>query len=76
VARPFACFAELCARWTSVRKVKEGEVTADLLGFLTVNPNAEVGTIHPVPLGRLVGRSLMLSGRATPLGATTIHLCL
>src|SRR5690606_14211601 len=33
--------------WTSTRKVKEGEVTADLFGFLTCEPNAEVGKIHP-----------------------------
>jgi putative SOS response-associated peptidase YedK len=46
-SRPLACFAGLWTRWTSVRKVKEGEVTADLFGFLTINPNAEVGAIHP-----------------------------
>jgi len=27
--------------------VKEGEVTADLYGFLTCEPNAEVGAVHP-----------------------------
>jgi putative SOS response-associated peptidase YedK len=26
---------------------REGEVTADLFGFLTINLNDEVGTIHP-----------------------------
>jgi putative SOS response-associated peptidase YedK len=30
-----------------VPKVKEGEVTADIFGFLTFNPNAEVGAICP-----------------------------
>jgi len=30
-----------------VRKVKEGETTNDLFGFLTTEPNAEVGAIHP-----------------------------
>jgi putative SOS response-associated peptidase YedK len=45
--RPLACFAGIWSRWTSVRKVREGEVTADLFGFLTINPNAEVGAIHP-----------------------------
>ena len=34
-------------RWTSVRKVKEGETANDLFGFLTTEPNAEVGAIHP-----------------------------
>jgi hypothetical protein len=30
-----------------VRKVKEGEITADVYGFLTSEPNAEVGRVHP-----------------------------
>ena len=46
-SRPLACFAGIWTRWTAVRKVKEGEVSADIFGFLTINPNAEVGTIHP-----------------------------
>ena len=33
--------------WTSVRKVKDGETIDDLFGFLTCQPNAEVGAIHP-----------------------------
>jgi putative SOS response-associated peptidase YedK len=45
--RPLACFAGIWTRWTSVRKVKEGEVTTDAFGFLTINPNADVGAIHP-----------------------------
>lgn len=46
--RPLSCFAGIFVpNWTSVRKVKEGEVTADLFGFLTTEPNKEVGTIHP-----------------------------
>jgi putative SOS response-associated peptidase YedK len=45
--RPLAVFAGLWTRWTSVRKLKEGEVTADLFGFLTTDPNAEVAAIHP-----------------------------
>ena len=45
--RPLAVFAGIWTNWTSVRKVKEGEVTADLYGFLTCDPNAEVGAIHP-----------------------------
>jgi len=31
----------------SVRKVKEGETTNDIYAFLTTEPNAEVGAIHP-----------------------------
>lgn len=46
-SRPLACFAGIWANWTSVRKVKEGETTNDLYAFLTTEPNAEVGAIHP-----------------------------
>ncbi len=45
--RPLAFFAGIWTRWTSVRKLKEGEVTADLFGFLTTEPNAEVRIVHP-----------------------------
>jgi len=45
--RPLAVFAGIWTRWTSVRKLKEGEVTADLFAFLTTEPNAEVGAVHP-----------------------------
>jgi putative SOS response-associated peptidase YedK len=47
-SRPLAFFAGLWTRWTSIRKVKEGETTNDLFGFLTTTaPNAEVKAIHP-----------------------------
>jgi putative SOS response-associated peptidase YedK len=45
--RPLACFAGLWANWTSVRKVREGETTNDVYAFLTTEPNAEVGAVHP-----------------------------
>lgn len=45
--RPLAFFAGVWTEWTSVRKLAEGEVTADLYGFLTTDPNAEVKAIHP-----------------------------
>lgn len=45
--RPLACFAGIWTNWTSVRKVKEGETTNDLFGFLTTEPNDVVGPIHP-----------------------------
>lgn len=44
--------------WTSVRKVREGEITNDIYGFLTTEPNAEVGAILP---------------KATPVILTTPH---
>ena len=46
-SRPLAFFAGLWASRTSVRKVKEGPVKADLFGLLTAAPNAEVGAVHP-----------------------------
>ncbi len=45
--RPLACFAGIWTNWTSVRKAKEGEVTADIYAFLTTDANAEVAPIHP-----------------------------
>jgi putative SOS response-associated peptidase YedK len=33
-------------QWQSVRKIKEGLITADLFGFLTTEPNAVVAPIH------------------------------
>jgi len=46
-SRPLAFFAGIWTRWTSVRKVREGETTNDLFAFLTTEPNAEVAPIHP-----------------------------
>ena len=46
--QPLAFFAGLhVPAWTSVRKVKEGQVTADLFAFLTTEANAEVAAVHP-----------------------------
>jgi putative SOS response-associated peptidase YedK len=46
-SRPLAVFAGVWTYWTSVRRVKEGETTNSLFGFLTTEPNAEVAAIHP-----------------------------
>lgn len=45
--RPLMFFAGIWTRWTSVRKLKEGETTNDLFAFLTTEPNAVVGAVHP-----------------------------
>ena len=45
--RPLGFFAGIWTNWTSVRKVKEGETTNDIFAFLTIDPNKEVGAIHP-----------------------------
>lgn len=42
-----AFFAGIWCRWTSVRKLADGETTDDLFGFLTTEANREVGVIHP-----------------------------
>ena len=49
-SRPLACFAGIWTRWTSVRKVREGETTNDVFAFLTKEPNALVGQYHPKAL--------------------------
>jgi len=46
VGRPLIAFAGIWTNWTSVRKATEGEITADAFGFLTTQPNAEVGKVH------------------------------
>lgn len=46
-SRPVAFFAGIWTQWTSVRKLKEGETTNNLFGFLTTDANAEVKAIHP-----------------------------
>jgi putative SOS response-associated peptidase YedK len=46
--RPLAFFAGIWVpQWTSVRKVRTGPETIDLFAFLTTEPNAEVGAVHP-----------------------------
>jgi putative SOS response-associated peptidase YedK len=45
--QPVAFFAGIWTRWTCTRKLAEGEITCDLFGFLTTEPNAEVAAIHP-----------------------------
>ncbi len=42
-------FAGIWTRWTSVRKVKEGEVEADLYGFLTTGATRSSGPSTPRP---------------------------
>ena len=46
-SRPLAFFAGIWTRWTSVRKVKEGETTNDLFAFLTTDANKLVSAMHP-----------------------------
>jgi putative SOS response-associated peptidase YedK len=44
--RPLAFFAGIWTRWTSVRRMKEGETTNDIFAFLTTEANKVVGAIH------------------------------
>lgn len=46
-ARPLAVFAGIWTGWTCTRKLAYGEITGELVAFLTTDPNQEVGTIHP-----------------------------
>lgn len=63
--RSLAFFAGVWTPWTCVRTVKEGEVTCEVFGFLTTEPNAEVGAVHakamPVILTTEAERDLWLS---------------
>jgi putative SOS response-associated peptidase YedK len=45
--RPLLAFAGIWTNWACVRKAKEGLVSPDVYGFLTCQPNAEVGKVHP-----------------------------
>lgn len=45
-SRPVAFFAGVWTSWKSVRKKAEGDVSCDVFGFLTCDPNAEVGAVH------------------------------
>lgn len=44
--RPLAFFAGIRTTWTAVRKLKEGEITTEVFGFLTCDANAEVKPVH------------------------------
>jgi putative SOS response-associated peptidase YedK len=45
--RPMAFFAGIWVpQWTSVRLVRDGEITRDVFGFLTTKANAEVEAFH------------------------------
>ncbi|MGN8119954.1 SOS response-associated peptidase [Labrys sp. 22185] len=44
--KPVAFFAGIWTRWTGIRKIKEGEVTIDIFGFLTTRPNEIVKPYH------------------------------
>lgn len=47
-SEPLIFFAGIWVpQWESVRKIKEGLIKADLYAFLTTEPNAIVGPIHP-----------------------------
>ena len=65
--RPLAFFAGIWVpAWKSVRKLKEGEVTADLFAFLTTEPNAEVAPIHPKAMPVILTEADELEAWMTP----------
>src|SRR4030088_3006563 len=55
--RPLAFLPGVWTRWTSVRKVKEGETTNDIFAFLTTEPNNVVGSIHPKAMPVILTKS-------------------
>lgn len=48
-SRPLVCFAGIWTTWTGTRGTKANPVVGEhqLYGFLTCDPNVEVGVIHP-----------------------------
>lgn len=66
--RPLAYFAGIWVpNWKSVSKVKEGESVNDRCAFLTCEPNAEVGAIHPKAMPvTLTTRADVLTWMAAP----------
>jgi putative SOS response-associated peptidase YedK len=72
--RPLACFAGIWTNWKSVRKVKEGETTNDLFGFLTTEPNAEVGAIHPKAMPVILTTPAKIETWLTAPGAGALKL--
>ncbi|MBY4640959.1 SOS response-associated peptidase [Gluconacetobacter entanii] len=54
---PLAFFTGIWCRWTSVRKLADGETTDDLFGFLTTTANREVGAIHPKAMPVILTRA-------------------
>jgi putative SOS response-associated peptidase YedK len=45
-SRPLACFAGIWTNWKSVRKIKEGETTVDIYGFLTTDADEFMKPLH------------------------------
>jgi putative SOS response-associated peptidase YedK len=73
--RPLAFFAGIWTRWTSVRKVKEGETTNDHFAFLTTEPNTLVATYHPkaMPVILTTREEIDLWMTAPPVEALTLQ---
>ena len=46
-SRPLLAFAGIWTAWSSVRKIKTGWEELEVYGFLTCDPNKEVGAVHP-----------------------------
>ncbi|PIL19968.1 hypothetical protein P775_11945 [Puniceibacterium antarcticum] len=72
--RPLAFFAGLRTEWTSVRKLKEGEVMADLFGFLTCPPNREVAPVHPQAMPVILTTPAEWRSWLTAPAAEALHL--
>jgi putative SOS response-associated peptidase YedK len=72
--RPLAFFAGIWTRWTSVRKVKEGETTNDLFAFLTTEPNAIVAPIHPKAMPVILSTADEIEAWMTAPSSTALKL--
>lgn len=72
-SRPLMVFAGIWTNWTSVRKTKEGEVNADLYGFLTTEPNTVVGDIHPKAMPVILTEPEETTCGCRPNGQRQVH---
>lgn len=57
-----------------MRKLKEGEVTAELFGFLTCPPNREVAPVHPKAMPVILTTPAQWRHWLTASAAEALHL--
>jgi len=72
--RPLMFFAGIWTNWTSVRKVKEGAVNADVFAFLTTDANGVVGPVHPKAMPVVLTREDEIETWMTAPAETALQL--
>lgn len=72
--RPLAAVAGIGTNWTSVRKVKAGETTNDLLGFLTTDANNFMKPIHSKAMPVILREEAEIERRMTASAEDALKL--